>query len=166
VVVPNIDKDLLFLPPADLYGEIEKARLDLLAERDRTLRALADFKNFRRRVEQDADKHFREGRREIILPLLGIVDDLEKALSSAGSDDTPLAQGVRLIHRKCLALLRGQGVQAVESIGRPFDPHMHEAVALAEPGEHEPGTVVDELRRGYMWEGEMIRTSQVRVAGE
>lgn len=157
--VPNL------LPPADLAGEIERLQEDLQKERDRNLRTLADFKNYRRRVERDSDRLAEEGKREIILPLLDIIDDLEKALHWAGNEKQPFAKGVRIIHQKLLALLKAQGVVSFESVGTAFDHDRHEAVAIVKQEDLEPGTVIDELRRGYLWNDVLLRHAQVRVAG-
>jgi molecular chaperone GrpE len=152
------------LPPANLAGDIDKLRDDLRDERDRNLRTLADFTNYRRRIERDGHKLAEEGKRDIILPLLGIIDDLENALRWSNGDEPSVVRGVRLIHHKCLALLEAQGVRPFESVGTQFNPHRHEAVAVAEQENREPGTVVDELRRGYLWNNELLRAAQVRVA--
>jgi molecular chaperone GrpE len=153
------------LPPADLAGEIERLQEELINERDRNLRTLADFKNYRRRVERDGSKLAEEGKRGIILPLLDIIDDIEKALQWASDEEQPVVKGVRIIHQKFLALLETHGVLPFESVGTPFDHNLHEAVAMAKHEGSEPGTVVDELRRGYLWNNELLRHAQVRVAG-
>ena len=160
------EHDLNLLPPADLAGEIAKLQEDLENERDRTLRSLADFKNYRRRIERDSNKLAAEGQRAIILPLLDIVDDMEKALHWVKDENQPLAKGVRIIHQKLLVLLEGYGVLPFDSVGTAFNHDRHEAVAMAQHGGEQPGTVVDELRRGYLWKNEILRTAQVRVAGD
>lgn len=153
------------LPPADLAVEIEQLREDLREERDRNLRTLADFKNYRRRVERDGNKLAEEGKRGIILPILDIIDDMEKALQSSSESQHPVVKGVRIIHRKLLALLDAHGVLPFESVGTPFNHIMHEAVAITKDEGREPGVVVDELRRGYLLNNELLRPAQVRVAG-
>ena len=157
--------DLNLLPPADLAEEIEKLGDDLRKERDRTLRALADLANYRRRVEREGDKLGEEGKRAFILPLLDIIDDMEKALGSLSNEKQPLAKGVRIIHQKLLALLEAHGVTPFESVETAFNPDRHEAVATVGHEDSEAGTVVDELHRGYLWKNELLRVAQVRVAG-
>ena len=164
--IPIHENDQSLLPPADLAGEIQKLQDELILERDRTLRTLADFKNYRRRIERDGSKIAEEGKRVIILPLLDIVDDMEKALQCANGTGQSFVIGVRNIHQKFLALLETFGVLPFESVGTPFNHNMHEAVAIVNDEGSEPGTVVDELRRGYLWNNELLRTAQVRVAGE
>lgn len=153
------------LPPADWAAEIHRLQEELMNERERNLRTLADFNNYRRRVDREGTKLAGEGKREIILPLLSILDDLEKAMEWARDEEEPFVQGVRIIHQKILALLETHGVVPFESVGTPFNHNLHEAVAMVEQEYVEPGTVVDELRRGYLWNNELLRTAQVRVAG-
>jgi molecular chaperone GrpE len=152
------------LPPADWASEIQRLQEELENERDRNLRTLADFKNYRRRIERDGSKLTEEGKRGIILPLLGIVDDMEKAMQWTSDAEQPVVKGVRNIHKKLLTLLESYGVLPFESVGTPFNHNMHEAVAMAKHKGSEPGTVIDELRRGYLWNNELLRAAQVRVA--
>jgi molecular chaperone GrpE len=152
------------LPPADLAAEIERIQEQLRQEHDKHIRALADFTNYRRRQESEGKKLAESGKRELMLPLLDIVDDLERSLERAEEGGEPLAEGVRLIHRKLLALLEMQGVRPFDSKGKIFTPELHEAVAVKKDRRVRPGTIVEELRRGYLWQNELLRPAQVRVA--
>lgn len=160
-----VQDNVSLLPPADLAGEIERLREDLGKERERNLRTLADFKNYRRRIERDGNKLAEEGKREMILPLLDIIDDLEKALQWSNGAEQPFVSGVRNIHQKLLSLLGSEGVRSFDSVGKQFTHDLHEAVAMVEHEDIEPGIVVEELRRGYLWKNELLRAAQVRVAG-
>jgi molecular chaperone GrpE len=153
------------LPPADLAAEIQRLQEELIHERDRHLRTLADFKNYRRRIERDGNKIVEEGKRGMMLPLLDIIDDMEKALQCANDTEQPFVKGMRIIHQKFLALLETYGVLPFESVGTPFNHDLHEAVAMAKHKDSKPGTVLDELRRGYLWNNVLLRPAQVRVAG-
>jgi molecular chaperone GrpE len=161
---PVKEYDPNLLPPADWDGEIDRLQDCLRLERDRTLRTLADFKNYRRRIERDGSKFAEAGKREIILPLLDIVDDLEKAMKWAVDSEQPFVKGVELVRLKFLSLLESQGVLPFDSVGRGFDPEFHEALATTNEGDQRPGTVVDELRRGYLLNNELLRHAQVRVS--
>lgn len=152
------------LPPADLVGEIQRLQEELINERERNLRTLADFKNYRRRIERDGNKIAEESIREMLLALLEIIDDMEKALQYANDTKKSSVKGVRIIHKKFLALLETQGVLPFESVGMVFDHNLHDAVAIAKIEESKPGTVVDELRRGYLWKNQLLRAAQVRVS--
>ena len=153
------------LPAADLEGEIERLQENLREERERHLRTLADFKNYRRRIERDGNKLAEDGKREIILSLLDIIDDMEKALQWTGDGEQTLMQGVRNIHQKLLALLETLDVLPFDSVGTLFNHDLHGAVGMTEQKDIARGTVVDELRRGYLWKNELLRPAQVRVAG-
>ncbi len=152
------------LQPADLARDNEELREQLAQEREKTLRALADFTNYRRRAERDAGKLAESGKRDVILRLLGIVDDLERALQWAGQEGEPFSDGVRLSYQKLLALLKGEGVRPIESVGKQFTPELHDAVAVAKDTRSRPGTILEVLRRGYLWNDELLRPAQVRVA--
>ena len=153
------------LQPGDLNRDIDGLREQLDQERDRHLRTLADFKNYRRRVEREGNKVADAGKREIILPLLGVIDDLERAMRWTNAADRLSTEGLRIVHHKLLALLENQGVRPFESVGKLFIPDLHEAISVTEDADVEPGTIIEDLRRGYLWNDELLRPAQVRVAG-
>ena len=170
---PNGDSELTpgeprrgpnLLPAADLVAEIERLKEQLRQEHDKHIRTLADFTNYRRRQESEGKRLAESGKRELMLPLLDIVDDLERSLERAEERGEPLAEGVRLIHRKLLTLLETQGVRPFDSKGKMFTPDLHDAVAVKKDRRVKPGTIVEELRRGYLWQNELLRPAQVRVA--
>lgn len=158
------ENDQSLLPPADLMIEIHDLKEELINERDRHLRSLADFKNYRRRTEQDMDKLAEEGKRGLLLGLLEVVDDIENSLQYINDANQPFAKGLRNIHKKFLTLLEMQGVIPFESLGNLFNHNLHEAVAMVKNEGGEQGVVVDDLRRGYLWKNELLRPAQVRVA--
>jgi|SRR6266850_2466148 len=143
---------------------IEDVEQDLKTEHGLYLRALADFDNYRRRVDRERSHSGREALRGFILSLLDVVDDLERLLKFA-EDDKPFVKEVRLVHRKLMDLLEKVGVRPFESVGKPFDPSLHEAVATAPADERiQEGLVVQEVRRGYLWDNDLLRTAHVVVA--
>src|SRR5687768_8477096 len=143
--------------------EVERLRVALEEERQQRLRLLADFDNFRRRMARDGEVARHDGRREALLPLLPVLDTLERALA-AGSTDPTFYEGVAATHRLFLSALREAGAQPVESVGRPFDPRLHEAVSMIAAHEIEPGTVAREVRRGWRLGDDLLRPAQVVVA--
>ena len=158
------DTEKSLLPPADLIGEIERLKEELQVQRDQNLYALADFQNYRRRVERDNGKVASESKREMIMSMLEILDDMEKALSSSKISEHSVIHGVRRIHKKFLLMLESYGVIPFESAGTPFNHNLHEAVAMVKNDEAVAGNVVDELRRGYLWNDDLLRAAQVSVA--
>ena len=130
---------------------------------DRHLRLLAEFENFRRRAAKEHEAARREGRRSALLPLLAVLDTFERALG-AGSTDRDFYEGVAATHRLFLDALREAGAAPIDSVGRPFDPNVHEAVATASADGVPPGTVAREVRRGWQLGNELLRPAQVVVA--
>jgi molecular chaperone GrpE len=143
---------------------LEQLKSDLLREQDMHLRALADFDNYRRRVERDRARTAATARRDILLPLLEVVDNFDRALPYLQSAPASVAEGMQAIHRRLLELLDANKVRSIPTVGQPFDPAVHEAIAADEGGEHPAGTVTEELQRGYRMGDELLRPARVRVA--
>ena len=135
----------------------------LADEHQGRLRALADFENYRRRIEREAGAARRAGRSDALRPVLGILDNLERALAT-GSTDLVFLRGVEAITEQLRRMLKGLGAEPIPGLGTSFDPRLHEAVGTVPGAAQSPGTVVAELRRGYLLDGEVLRPSQVLVA--
>jgi molecular chaperone GrpE len=112
--------------------EVERLSEELAAERDRGLRTLAEFDNYRRRTRQERGRAEQDGQREILLALLEVMDDFERALEHVGEASDPVAEGLRMIHQRFDSLLQANGVTSFDSKGRPFDPTTHEALSVVE----------------------------------
>ncbi len=164
MTAPVKESKLHLLPQADLAGEIEQLQEALRNERDRHLRTLADFKNYRRRIEREGNNIADEAKREVLRSLLGIVDDLDNALRWTSHGEQALVKGLPIIQQKLIALLETYGVRPFESVGTPFTPDLHEAVSVTERDDVKPGTVTEVLRKGYFWKDELLRPAQVQVA--
>ena len=158
-------------PTADAPMPPTPEELDALAAerdelRDLLLRKTAEFDNYRKRVDRERQTTAQTAAADLIIELLPLIDDLERAL--AAEADAGAAQayrtGVELIHRQLLELLARRGVTPLETAGEQFDPHQHEAVAHEESADHEPGQIIDELRRGYVMGSRLLRAAMVRVA--
>jgi molecular chaperone GrpE len=137
---------------------------ELQTEHDLYLRALADFENYRRRIDRERAQFGREGLRRFVLPLLDVIDDLERLLNFAGTNASPLTGQIRDLHKKLMKILDIEGIRPFESLGQTFDPSLHEAVATQPAGENMQEKVVQEVRRGYRWDDEIFRTARVVVA--
>ncbi len=145
-------------------AEIQRLKDELRSKNDMYLRALADFDNYRKRIERDQESTARRGRREMVMALLQVLDDFDRAVEHAASDPSSVLEGVQAIHRRLLDQLEAQGITAFQSRGEVFDPRMHEAVASVESERDEPGRIVDELQKGYRWGDEILRPARVTVA--
>lgn len=140
--------------------ELEQARD---AERQGRLRALADLENFRRRTEREAGGARRAGRSEVLLPLLEVRDNLERALA-AGSTDPAFLRGVEAIAEQLRRIVTSLGAVPIPGVGSRFDPRLHEAVGSVPAIDHPPETIVTEIRGGFLLDGEILRPAQVVVA--
>jgi molecular chaperone GrpE len=148
----------------DAASETERLKEEVRREHEMYLRALADFDNYRRRVERERTSAARSGKRDLIVSLLDLIDNFDRALEHIGDAPSSVAGGVQAIHRKLLGLLEAQGITPLESRGEPFNPELHEAIGSVETDQYESGTVADEVQRGYRWGDEVLRPARVRVA--
>jgi len=136
---------------------------DLQAMREKYLRTLADFDNYRKRVERERAETSKTALAEPLRAFLGVVDNLDRALNAGGSGND-LRAGVQMILKQSEDLLRRFGVEAVSAVGGAFDPAVHEAVVRYEdPGAAEP-MVSEEFQRGYRYNGRLLRPAMVKVA--
>jgi len=142
---------------------IETLEQDLKTEHAMYLRALADFDNYRRRIDRERNKFGTEALRDFMSELLDVVDDLERFLNFV-EETSPFIDGVRFVHQKLLSLLEKEGVRPFESVGKPFDPSLHEVVTTVPAEDTTEGTIVQEARRGYKFRDDILRPARVVVA--
>jgi molecular chaperone GrpE len=150
---------------AALQQTIEQLTKERNEAKEQALRALADYRNLRKRVEQESQGIRAYALEQAVSAFLPAMDNLELAIASAdqASSVKAVVDGIRLIQKQFEAALQQIGVTPIEAVGKPFDPSMHEAVAVAVSAEHPPDIVLEELRRGYVLNGRVIRASRVRV---
>ena len=144
--------------------ELQRQRDDFY---DRLLRKTAEFDNYRKRTERERQGLSASVTADVVKDLLPLVDDLERALKAnangAGGAEA-YRQGVELIHKQLLEILRKRGVTPIDAVGADFDPHFHEAIAH-EPGEgRREGEIIEEFGRGYMLGDRLLRPAIVKVA--
>jgi molecular chaperone GrpE len=145
-------------------AEIERLTHELSRERDMHLRVRADFDNYRKRMQREWDSAAQAGKRQLVLALLDMMDDFERALAYANTAPESILAGTRVIHQRLTDLLQAQGVVPYSSAGQPFDPALHEAVDAIKTDQATSGVVLDELSRGYRWDDTILRPARVRVA--
>ncbi|MBC7217193.1 MAG: nucleotide exchange factor GrpE [Candidatus Caldatribacterium sp.] len=128
-------------------------------------RVKADFDNFRKREMLYRQQFVKSANRDLILKILPVLDDFEKALLEGQKNEVNAAflQGVELIYRKLLSVLEKEGVQPIETKNQKFDPKYHEAVATVSLPEREDFEIIEEVRRGYLYHDEVLRPAQVKV---
>ncbi len=154
-------------------GEQQGAEEEKKEEEDlqnRYLRLAADFQNFRRRTEKEKNDIYAYANEKIVLQLLDVIDNFERAMDSAKSFDqeqvesVKFAEGMELILRQLTDLLARNNVEEIKALGEPFDPSFHNAVMTEAVEEAESGTVTKVLQKGYTLNKKVIRPSMVAVA--
>ena len=134
---------------------------------DQILRLQAEFANFRKRTEKEKTEAIRYGREVILEHLIGLTDVMENALqhSQNAADINALKKGFEMVVQEFTRFLKSEGAEPLKTVGEPFDPHRHEAVAQIETEDAEKNdTVVEELQKGYMVNGRLMRAARVKVA--
>ena len=143
--------------------EVAALQAELADLRDRSIRTLADFENYRRRSEREREDLRRFAVADALRDMLPVVDNLERALAAGGTVED-LKLGVELTLRQFKDLLRQRGILELAAVGEPFDPSLHEAVAREETSDVSVPTVTSELQRGYTLNGRLLRPALVKVA--
>jgi molecular chaperone GrpE len=137
-------------------------------ERDEYLdlarRAQADFENYRKRAAREAAAAGERAKSGLVRELLPIVDNLERALASAGEGERHLAEGVQLVHSELIAVLERNGVEQFDPRGDRFDPAEHEALSMRDEDGAESGVVLDVVEKGYRGNGTILRPARVVVS--
>jgi len=146
---------------------IRTERDSLKAERDELkellLRRQAEFENFRKRSEREKTESSQYATGELVRELLPVLDDFDRALKvEAGNAE--YAKGVAMIYNRLYDALRKQGLEPIDTAGKQFDPHLHQAVERVETRDFPDHTVLGEFQRGYFFKGKLLRPAMVRVA--
>jgi molecular chaperone GrpE len=153
-------------PDADL----EAAKAEAADWQDRFLRKAAEFENYKKRMERERSDALNLAKSSVLVEFLPVADACERALESMDKDDRnqgdlqQYREGVELLYKQLLDTFSRSGVVPIESQGKLFDPHLHEALSRQEDARYERDTVVHELRRGYLFKDKLLRPAQVIVA--
>lgn len=148
-----------------LAAQVEELEQSLAEAKDQALRAAAEAQNVRRRAEQEADKARKFALEKFVKDLLPVVDSLEKALESMEEGASEVhREGVTMTLKMQLDVLNRFGVESIEPQGEPFDPQVHEAMAMVPNPELEPNTVMDVMQKGYLLNGRLVRPAMVVVS--
>lgn len=146
-----------------LEERLKAAEEELKGLKDKYLRLLADFDNYRKRMEEELKAREREGVLKALRALLPVLDDLDRALEFAHANPESILQGVRAVREGFFRILAGMGVEEVPGEGEAFDPRYHEAIGLL-PGE--PGKVAKVFQRGFRMGEALVRPARVAVGEE
>ncbi|MBI4397949.1 MAG: nucleotide exchange factor GrpE [Candidatus Omnitrophica bacterium] len=152
----------------------EKEYQNLLAKskeleelRDKMLRTAADYENAKKRAIREKEEFFKFANERLLREFLPVMDNLDRALEHAQThkdSKESVLSGIELIRKQMHEMLKQQGVERQETIGKKFDPHQHEAIAEVEDTDVPEGTILGELEGGYMFQGRLLRPARVRIA--
>lgn len=154
--------------------EVEKSPGDIIEEykakvaqlEDRFLRLVAEFDNYKKRTARQFEDITKNSNENIIVRVLSVIDDFERALAAGreSTDYNSLLAGTELIYQNLYSVLKKEGVVPIEAVGKVFDPLLHDAMLQMESDEYPEGVVMQEMTRGYLLNGKVIRHSKVIVS--
>lgn len=151
-----------------LEEQIQQQKEEAEEQQRRYLRLAADFDNYKKRTRQEQAELAQYATAELVAKLLPAIDNLHRVLKSAEDlepqPDQGWLKGLQLTVQNLDEVLKGQGLEPIEAIGKPFDPNLHEAIGHEETDEHPEDTVVDEIRRGYRLHEKVVRPALVKVS--
>lgn len=146
-----------------IIAELERERNEF---KDQMLRTLAELQNFRRRAVQEKEDLRKTASEGLVIDLLPVLDNFERALASlhTGSTVESAVEGLKMMERQMRGVLSRANLVRIESLGRPFDPELHEAIGTTSAEGKAPGTIVEEIEPGYRLGDRVIRPARVRVS--
>ncbi len=148
-------------------ADVQMAKLsaDLEELRQTLLRRQADFENYRKRIEKERFEDSRRATARVIEGLIPVLDGFEQALAAhREAEYDNYRKGFELIYKQLLDAVTKLGVERIDPLGKPFDPHLHQAVDRAETSDHKDGTILQVFQPGYVFHGRVLRPAMVRVA--
>lgn len=151
--------------PVANEDEVEKLKSEISELKDKYLRQVAEFDNFRRRTAKERIEMIQTAGKEVITSLLDVLDDCDRAEKQLqASEDTLLKEGIQLVFNKLRSTLLSKGVKPMQTIGTDFNPDQHEAITeIPAPTEELKGKVIDEVQKGYYMNDKIIRFAKVVV---
>ena len=150
---------------AEEVDELTLLKQQLEEEQDRTVRLRADFENYKRRVQKDKEADYKYRAQSLLSDLLPVLDNLERALAveATSEEAISLTKGVDMVYRSLVAAVEKEGLESVESEGKPFDPNLHHAVMQEKDESQDSGIVLQELQKGYKLKDRILRPAMVKV---
>ena len=147
----------------DPLVQLERVRAEAADNYDRYLRAAAELDNFRKRAVRMRAESREETLRDLLLQIAPLMDNMRRALAQEAAEAQSLKQGVELILSQFQTILNGYGLEEIEAVGNPFDPNLHEAMLEGESADCEPGTILEEMEKGYRLREKVLRPARVVV---
>jgi molecular chaperone GrpE len=160
------DKREKFKEIEELKRKLEEKENEVKEHYDRLLRMAADFDNYKKRAAREKEEWTKFANEDLIKGILPFIDNLERAVnhSEKTKDFQSLVEGIKLTVQQLLNTLNKFGVSPIESLGKPFNPAVHQAMLLVETDQHEPNQVVEEFQKGYLLNERLLRPATVSVS--
>jgi len=149
--------------PQSQTADLQKLKEERDSMYDRLLRKQAEFENYKKRVERERAEFIQTASADLMKELLNALDSFDMAIRNASTDARTL-QGFELIYKQLLDTMNRFGLKAMDAKGKKFDPNFHQAVATTPTNEVEENTILDELRKGYLLNGRLLRPAMVNVS--
>ncbi len=150
---------------AELEAQLAKARQESLDNWNKFLRERADMENFRKRQERVLIDRVNNQKKALINKFLGVIDNVDRAmLYQETMSKQDLQQALRMVQWQMSEVMRGEGVNQVQTVGEPFNPYLHEAIEAVENSDKPEGTIVEEVLKGYTLGDETLRAARVKVS--
>ena len=152
--------------PESESGSRDKKDEQIADLKDRLMRQMAEFDNYRKRTEKEKAQNYEIGETDFLVKLLPVVDNFERGMDAMTEEDkaSSFGQGMEMIYKQLTKLLEDEGVKEIEALGKEFDPGFHNAVMQQPSEEYESGTVMQVLQKGYLFKEKVLRHSMVMVA--
>jgi molecular chaperone GrpE len=164
-VEPSAEPKAVRADNASAEAEASKLTAELENLRQAMLRSQADFANYRKRIEKERFEDSKRATARVIEGLIPVIDGFEHALAAhREAEYENYRKGFELIYKQLLDNITKLGVERIDPVGKPFDPHLHQAMDRTETTEHEDGTILQTFQPGYVFHGRVLRPAMVRVA--
>ena len=155
-------------PGSKLEEQIRDAEEEAKNHYDKLLRVMAEFENFKKRMEREKNEHQQFSNEKVLADMLPVLDDFDRTLEHIPKDHSTdvdnLAHGMELVRKNMLTALGKHGLHEVDALGTPFDPNVHEAVSTASAEDTESDTVIELHRKGYLLGDRLLRAAMVTVS--
>ncbi|WP_255821898.1 nucleotide exchange factor GrpE [Domibacillus sp. PGB-M46] len=161
----EVEVDQTTIEEVEEESKEEQLQKQLDEAEDRYLRLRADFDNFRRRANLDREAQEKYRAQKLVTELLPVLDNFERALqiTPEHEETKSVLQGMEMVYKTFVTALESEGVKPIETVGKPFDPNVHQAVMTDSDESAEPNSVLAELQKGYTLKDRVIRPSMVKV---
>ena len=162
---PSAEAEAMAADTAKADAEMAKLAADFDELRQTMLRRQADFDNYRKRIEKERSEDSKRATARVIEGLIPVIDGFENALAAHRETEYEnYRKGFELIYKQLLENVTKLGAERIDPLGKPFDPHLHQALDRAETTDHADGTILQVFQPGYVFHGRVLRPAMVRVA--